>query len=323
MSCAAARILASGPLAGRYLPALGRLRVVRSPSSAHSGPLRALQGGAGTLGYPLKRLTARVWTGRELRAARGATGRALGLVSSQPLPAPAIEDGPPAVVEALLGGDRSCRGGSMSCAAARILASGPLAGRYLPALGRLRVVRSPSSAHSGPLRALQAGAGTLGYPLKHPSTPVPSGADLRVGSDDRTRINAGRALRRRLPSPPVRSTETRPSSVSERQRCPGGGRRSGHGEQVAIAGSKLRARVGAYSGAASYPQCPQDDVPLPRTPTPFTATGCQTNRDYPSYLEPTLTCRLLQVQCSLSKRSQTSAITCPRKRDTSTTTAKR
>ena len=45
--------LAFGPLSGRYLAALGRFRVVRSPSSAHSGPLRALQGGGGTLGYPL------------------------------------------------------------------------------------------------------------------------------------------------------------------------------------------------------------------------------------------------------------------------------
>ena len=94
MSAGSAPILASGPLAGRYLPALGRLRVVRSPSSAHSGPLRALQAGAGTLGYPLKRPTARVWTGREPRAARGAIGHALGWVSWQPLPAPAIEDDP-------------------------------------------------------------------------------------------------------------------------------------------------------------------------------------------------------------------------------------
>ena len=318
MSCAAGRILALGPLWGRHLPVVGRLWVVRSPSSAHNGPLRALQAGGGTLGYPLKRPAARVWTGRELHAARGAHGRVRGLVSSQPLPAPAIEDGPAAMVEALLGGDRSCRGGSMSSGSARIPASGPLSGRYLPALGRLPVVRSPSSAHNGPLRALQAGGGTLGHPLKRPSTPVPSGAQLRVGSDDRTRIDAGRALRRRLPSPPVRSTETRPSSVSERQRGPGGRRRSGHGEQAAIAGSKARARVGAYSGVASYPQCSQDAVPLPRTPTPFTATGCQTNPDHPTCLEPTLTCRLLQVQRSLSKGSQTSAITCPRKRDTST-----
>ena len=206
----------------------------------------------------------------------------------------------------------------MSAGSARILASGPLSGRHLPTVGRLWVVRSPSSAHNGPLRALQAGGGTLGYPLKRPSTPVPSGAELRVGSDDRTRMDAGWALRRRLPSPPVRSTETRPSSVSDRQRGPGGRRRRGHGEQVAIAGSKVTARVGAYFGAASYPQCSQDDVPLPRTPTPFTATGCQTNPDHPTYLEPTLTCRLLQVQHSLSEGSQTSAITCPRKRDTST-----
>lgn len=106
MSCAAARILAAGPLSGRYLPALGRLQVVRSPSSAHSGPLRALQAGGGTLGHPLKRPATRVWVGREPRAARGAAGCVLGMVGSQPLPAPAIEDGHPAVAEALLGGDR-------------------------------------------------------------------------------------------------------------------------------------------------------------------------------------------------------------------------
>ena len=205
----------------------------------------------------------------------------------------------------------------MSAGAARILAAGPLSGHHLPALGRLWVVRSRSSAHNRPLRPLQAGGSNRGYPLKCRSTPVPSGADLRVGNDGRTRIDSSRALLRRLPSPPVRSAETWASSVSKRQQCPGRGRRSGHGEQVAIPGSKVRARVVAHSGAGSNPQYPQDNVPLPRTPTPFTATGSRTNPDPPTYLGPPLTCRLLQVKGSLSKGSQTSAITCPPKRDTS------
>ena len=211
MSCAAGRILALGPLAGRYLPTVGRLWVVRSPSSAHNGPLRALQAGGGTLGYPLKRPAARVWTGRELRAARGAHGRARGLVSSQPLPAPAIEDGPAAVVEALLGGDRSCRGGSMSAGSARILASGPLSGRHLPTVGRLWVVRSPSSAHNGPLRALQAGGGTLGYPLKRPAARVWTGRELRAARGAHGRVR-GLVSSQPLPAPAI---EDGPAAVVE------------------------------------------------------------------------------------------------------------
>ena len=70
-----------------------------------------------------------------------------------------------------------------------------------------------------------------------------------------------------------------------------------------------------------HPQVQQlASLHLPRTPTPgppppFTATICQTNPDHPG--EP-LTYRLLQVQRSLSKGRQTSAATCPPKRDTST-----
>ena len=45
--------------------------------------------------------------------------------------------------------------------------------------------------------------------------------------------------------------------------------RSGHGAQVAIAGSEGRGPAGAQSGEGSYPQCPQDQAPLPRTSTPF------------------------------------------------------
>ena len=48
---------------------------------------------------------------------------------------------------------------------------------------------------------------------------------------------------------------------------------AGHGAQVAIAGSEGRGPAGAQSGEGSYPQCPQDQAPLPRTsPPPFTAT---------------------------------------------------
>ena len=45
--------------------------------------------------------------------------------------------------------------------------------------------------------------------------------------------------------------------------------RSGHGAQVAIAGSEGRGPAGAQSGKGGYPQCPQDQAPLPRTSTPF------------------------------------------------------
>ena len=210
----------------------------------------------------------------------------------------------------------------MSAAAAPTLALGPLQSRYSPAIGRLRVVRSASPAPSGPLRALQASGGTLGYPLKRPSTPVPAAADLRCGQrrqhPHRCRPDASSATILRLHHPhPCQLNRDPRTVVSYRGRCPSSRWRSGHGEQVAIAGSEVSGQAGAPSGAGSYPQCPQDAVPLPRTPTPFTATSCQTKPDQPG--EP-LTYRLLQVQRSLSQGRHTSAATCPPKRDTSNPT---
>ena len=159
----------------------------------------------------------------------------------------------------------------MSAAAAPTLALGPLPSRYSPAIGRLRVVRSASPAHSGPLRALQASGGTLGYPLKRPSTPVPAAADLRCGQrrqhPHRCRPDASSATILRLHHPhPCQLNRDPRTVVSYRGRCPSSRWRSGHGEQVAIAGSEVSGQAGAPSGAGSYPQCPQDAVPLPRTP---------------------------------------------------------
>ena len=45
--------------------------------------------------------------------------------------------------------------------------------------------------------------------------------------------------------------------------------RTGHGGQVAIAGSDGTGPAGAQSGDGSYPQCPPDQAPRPRAPTPF------------------------------------------------------
>ena len=161
----------------------------------------------------------------------------------------------------------------MSAAAAPTLALGPLQSRYSPAIGRLRVVRSASPAPSGPLRALQASGGTLGYPLKRPSTPVPAAADLRCGQrrqhPHRCRPDASSATILRLHHPhPCQLNRDPRTVVSYRGRCPSSRWRSGHGEQVAIAGSEVSGQAGAPSGAGSYPQCPQDAVPLPRTPHP-------------------------------------------------------
>ena len=50
----------------------------------------------------------------------------------------------------------------MSAVTEPMLAPGALQSRFSPAIGRLQVVRSASPAHSGPLRALQTGGGTLG-----------------------------------------------------------------------------------------------------------------------------------------------------------------
>ena len=59
----------------------------------------------------------------------------------------------------------------------------------------------------------------------------------------------------------------RPSTAGSRR--PDRRWRSGHGAQVAIAGSEGRGPAGAQSGKGGYPQCPQDQAPLPRTSTPF------------------------------------------------------
>ena len=76
-------------------------------------------------------------------------------------------------------------------------------------------------------------------------------------------------------SSPTRCDRARHSMVGRRRPPTAGSRRpdrrwrSGHGAQVAIAGSDGRGPAGAQSGEGSYPQCPQDQAPLPRTPTPF------------------------------------------------------
>ena len=75
-------------------------------------------------------------------------------------------------------------------------------------------------------------------------------------------------------SSPTRCDRARHSMVGRQRPSTAGSRRpdrrwrSGHGEQVAIAGSD-RGPAGAQSGKGGYPQCPQDQAPLPRTSTPF------------------------------------------------------
>ena len=76
-------------------------------------------------------------------------------------------------------------------------------------------------------------------------------------------------------SSPTRCDRARHWMVGRRRPPTAGSRRpdrrwrSGHGAQVAIAGSDGRGPAGAQSGEGSYPQCPQDQAPLPRTSTPF------------------------------------------------------
>ena len=76
-------------------------------------------------------------------------------------------------------------------------------------------------------------------------------------------------------SSPTRCDRARHSMVGRRRPPTAGSRRpdrrwrSGHGAQVAIAGSDGRGPAGAQSGKGGYPQCPQDQAPLPRTSTPF------------------------------------------------------
>ena len=76
-------------------------------------------------------------------------------------------------------------------------------------------------------------------------------------------------------SSPTRCDRARHWMVGRRRPPTAGSRRpdrrwrSGHGEQVAIAGSEGTGPAGAQSGEGSYPQCPQDQAPFPRTPTPF------------------------------------------------------
>ena len=76
-------------------------------------------------------------------------------------------------------------------------------------------------------------------------------------------------------SSPTRCDRARHWMVGRRRPSTAGSRRpdrrwrSGHGEQVAIAGSEGRGPAGAQSGKGGYPQCPQDQAPLPRTSTPF------------------------------------------------------
>ena len=76
-------------------------------------------------------------------------------------------------------------------------------------------------------------------------------------------------------SSPTRCDRARHWMVGRRRPPTAGSRRpdrrwrSGHGAQVAIAGSDGRGPAGAQSGKGGYPQCPQDQAPLPRTSTPF------------------------------------------------------
>ena len=76
-------------------------------------------------------------------------------------------------------------------------------------------------------------------------------------------------------SSPTRCDRARHWMVGRRRPSTAGSRRpdrrwrSGHGAQVAIAGSEGRGPAGAQSGKGGYPQCPQDQAPLPRTSTPF------------------------------------------------------
>ena len=72
-------------------------------------------------------------------------------------------------------------------------------------------------------------------------------------------------------SSPTRCDRARHSMVGRQRPSTAGSRRpdrrwrSGHGAQVAIAGSEGRGPAGAQSGKGGYPQCPQDQAPLPRT----------------------------------------------------------
>ena len=64
----------------------------------------------------------------------------------------------------------------MSAVRAPMLALGAVQGRDSPANGPLRAGRRPSRPHSGRLRAFRVPGYTPGYPLKHPSTPIPGAA---------------------------------------------------------------------------------------------------------------------------------------------------
>ena len=76
-------------------------------------------------------------------------------------------------------------------------------------------------------------------------------------------------------SSPTRCDRARHWMVGRRRPPTAGSRRpdrrwrTGHGGQVAIAGSAGRGPAGAQSDEGSYPQCPPDQAPRPRTPTPF------------------------------------------------------
>ena len=76
-------------------------------------------------------------------------------------------------------------------------------------------------------------------------------------------------------SSPTRCDRARHWMVGRRRPPTAGSRRpdrrwrTGHGGQVAIAGSEGRGPAGAQSDEGSYPQCPPDQAPRPRTPTPF------------------------------------------------------
>ena len=151
----------------------------------------------------------------------------------------------------------------------------PVFEMILSTLGRL--ILTSLAANGSACRARNSGrppedsGGTLGHPLKRPSTPVPAAADLRCGQrrqhPHRCRPDASSATILRLHHPhPCQLNRDPRTVVSYRGRCPSSRWRSGHGEQVAIAGSEVSGQAGAPSGAGSYPQCPQDAVPLPRTP---------------------------------------------------------
>ena len=211
MSAVRAPILALGALQGRDAPANHRLRAIRRPSRPHSGPLRAFHVPGYTPGHPLKHPSTPVPSAAGSAPTTTPTPACpvgsvrspsnpdvLGRRAAAPrgLAQPASE--PPVAY-------RSCshRSGSVSAAAAPILALGAFQGRDAPANHRLRAVRRPSRPHSGPLRAFHVPGYTPGHPLKHPSTPVPSTAiSAWAATSPRTSVKAGAPVDNPAPGTP-------------------------------------------------------------------------------------------------------------------------